>query len=102
MPNKYTWEENNKRYVEFKAALEAKGDGKCHFPCNDCRGLRTRKFLRTSAEKHCKEKGNAEGGFEYRPLVRRYSLDNVLLVIVLFMYSQNVLSFKICVLYIVH
>ena len=39
MSNKYTWEENNKRYAEFKATLEAKGDGKCHFPFNDCRGL---------------------------------------------------------------
>ena len=82
--------------------MEAKSDGKCYFPCNDCRGLRTRRILRTSVEKHCKEKEYAEGGFEYRPLVRRYSLDNVLLVIVFFMYSQNVLSFKIYALYIIH
>ena len=102
MSNKYTSEENNKRYVEFKVALEAKGDRKCYVPCNDCSGLRTRNFLRTSAEKHCKEKGHVEGGFEYRTLVRHYSLDNVILVIVLIMYSQNVLSFKICVLYIIH
>ena len=102
MSKKYTWEENNKRYVEFKVALEAKGDGKCYFPCNDCRGLRMRRILRTSAEKYCKEKVHAERGFEYCPLVRHYSLDNVLLVIVLFMYSQNVLSFKIYVLYIIH
>ena len=73
MSKKYTWEENNKRYVEFKETLEAKGDGKCYCPCNDCRGLQTRIILRTSAEKNCKEKGHAEGGFEYRPLVRRYS-----------------------------
>ena len=59
-------------------------------------------ILRTSAKKHCKEKGHVEKGFEYRPLVRRYSLDNVLLVIAMFMYSQNVLSFKIYVLYIIH
>ena len=103
MSKKYTWEENNKRYVEFKAALEVKGDRKCYFPCNDCRGLRTRRILRTSADNHCKEKGHDEGEFEYSPLVRRYSLDNVLLVIVLIMYSQNVLSFKIYVLmYIIH
>ena len=93
MSKKYTWEENNKRYVEFKAALEAKGDGKCYFPCNDCRGLRMRRILRTSVEKHCKEKGHVEGGCEYHPLVRHYSLHNVLLVIVLIMYSQNILSF---------
>ena len=101
MSKKYTWEKNNKRYAEFKEALEVKGDGKCYFPCNDCRGLRTRIILRISDEKHCKEKGHAEGGFEYRPLVIRYSLHiNVLLVIVLIMYSQNVLSFKIYGLYI--
>ena len=51
MSNKYTWEENNKRYVEFKATLEVKGDGKCYFPCNGCRGLRTRIILRTKAKK---------------------------------------------------
>jgi len=61
-----------------------------------------RRILRTSVEKNCKEKGHAEGGFEYRPLVRRYSLDNVLLVIVPIMYSKNVLSFEIYVLYIIH
>ena len=102
MSKKYNWEENNKRYAGFKETLEAKGDGKCYFPCNDCRGLRKRNFLRESVEKHCKEKGHDEGGFEYRPLVRRYSLDNVILVIILIMYIQNVLSFKIYVLYIIH
>ena len=49
-----------------------KDDGKCYFPCNDCRGLQTRRNLRTSDEKNCKEKGHVEGGFEYRPLVRCY------------------------------
>ena len=93
MSNKYTREENNRRYAEAKATLEVKGDGKCYFPCNNCRGLRTRINLRTSAEKNCKEKGHAEGGHEYDPLVRRYSLHNVLLVLLLIMYSQNVLSF---------
>ena len=102
MSSKYNWEENNKRYVEFKETLEVKGDGKCYFPCNDSRGLRMRRILRTSVEKHCKEKGHAEGGFEYRSLVRRYSLDNLLIVIVLILYSKNVLSIKIYVLYIIH
>ena len=70
--NKYTWEENNKRYGEFKETLEAKGDEKCYCPCNDCRGLRMRRILGTSAEKHCKKKGHAKGGFEYLPLLRCY------------------------------
>ena len=100
--NLYTFENKHWRYAEFKEALEVKGDGKCYFPCNDYMGLWTRRILRTNAEKHCKEKGHAKGGFEYRPLVIRYSLDSVLIVIVLVMYSQNVLSFKIYVLYIIH
>ena len=78
-----------------------KGDGKCYFPCNDCRVLWTRIILRTSTKKHCKEKGHARGGYEYNPLVRRYSLNNVLLVIVLIMYSHFFYHFKYmcCILY---
>ena len=93
MSNKFSWEENNRRYAEAMASLEAKGDGKCYCPCNDCKGLRTRIILWTSAEKHCKEKGHAEGGYEYHPLVRCYSLHIVPLVIVLIVYSQFFLSF---------
>ena len=83
MSNKFSWEENTRRYVEIKATLEAKGAGKCYFPCNDYIGLQTIILLRTTAEKNCKEKGHAEGGYEYHPLVRRYSLHIVHLVIVL-------------------
>ena len=97
MSNKYTWEENNKRYAEFKATLEVKGDGKCYFPCIDCRGLQTRIFLRTTDEKHCKEKGHVEGGYGYCPLVRCYSLHNVLLVIVLIMYSHYNFKYMSCI-----
>ena len=92
MPNKISWEENNRRYAEAMEALEAKGAEKCYFPCNDCRGLQTRIILITSDKKHCKEKGHAEGGYEYHPLVRRYSL-HIVLVIILIVYSQFFLSF---------
>ena len=61
MSKKYTWEENNKRYAEFKVALEAKGDGKCYFPCNDCKGFRTRRILRTSAESIVRRRGMLKG-----------------------------------------
>ena len=81
MSNKYTWEENNKRYIEFIETLEEKGDGNFYCPCYDWRGLWMRRILRTTTGKHCKEKGHAEGGYECRPLVRRYSLHNVLHVI---------------------
>ena len=100
MSNKYTWEENTRRYDEIKVALEVKGDGKCYFPCNDCRGLQTRILLRKTIEINCKEKGHAEGGYEYHPLVRFYSLLNVLLLIVLIMYSQLFfIILNICVVY---
>ena len=46
MSNKYTWQEKKRRNVEIKATLEKKGDEKCYFPCNDCRGLQTRILLR--------------------------------------------------------
>ena len=92
MSNKYTWEENNKSYVEIKATLEVKGDEKCYFPCNDCRGLKMRRILRIIDEKHYKDKGDTEEGYEYHPLVRCYSLHTVL-AILLIMHSQNVLSF---------
>ena len=45
MSNTFSWEENNRKYAEAMAALEAKGDGKCYCPCNDCKGLRTRIIL---------------------------------------------------------
>ena len=64
MPNKISWEENNRSYAKAMTTLEAKGDGKCCFPCNDCRGLWTRRILWTSVEKNCKEKGHAEGAYE--------------------------------------
>ena len=66
--------ENARKLAWFRVALEARSDGKCYCPCNDCSGLQRRILLITTAEKHCREKGHAEGGYEYRPLVRRYSV----------------------------
>ena len=75
--------ENARKLAQFRVALEARGDGKCYFPCFDCRGLQRRIILRTIAKRHCREKGHAEGGYEYRPLVRGYSIFNVFFVIVI-------------------
>ena len=75
--------ENARKLAQFRAALEARGDGKCYFPCSDCRGLQRRRILRMTAKRHCREKGHAEGGYEYRPLVRGYSIFNVFYVIVI-------------------
>jgi hypothetical protein len=70
--------ENARKLARFRAALEALGDGKCYCPCYDCRGLQRRRILITTAERHCREKGHAEGGNEYRPLVRLgYSIFNL-------------------------
>ena len=93
-------QKKQRRYAEIKATLEVNSDGKCYCPCNSCRGLRTRRILQTSAEKHCKEKGHAEGGYEYHPLVRRCSLHIVHIVIVLIVYSHIFfIILNICVVY---
>ena len=65
---------NARRITQFRVSLEAKGDEKCYFPCNDCKRLQTRIILITIAEKHYREKGHTEWGYEYHPLVRHYSL----------------------------
>ena len=52
--------ENARKLAQFRATLEARGDGKCYFPCSDCRGLQRRRILRTTTERHCREKGPTE------------------------------------------
>ena len=75
--------ENARKLAQFRAALEARGDGKCYFPCFDCRGLQRRRILIMTVGRHCRKKGHAEGGYEYRPLVRRYSIFNIFSIIVI-------------------
>jgi hypothetical protein len=66
--------ENDRKLARLRLALEARGDGKCYFPCYGCRGLQNTRLLITTAQKHCREKGYAEGGYEYRPLVRGFNI----------------------------
>jgi hypothetical protein len=66
--------ENDRKLSQLRATLEARGDGKCYFPCYDCRGLQNIRLLITAAQRHCREKGHAEGGYEYRPLVRGFNI----------------------------
>jgi hypothetical protein len=66
--------ENDRKLARLRAALEARSDGKCYFPCYDCRGFQNRRLLITAAQKNCREKGHAEGGYEYRPLVRGFNI----------------------------
>ena len=75
--------ENARKLAQFRSAIGVRGDGKCYWPYSDCRGLQRIRILITTAERHCREKGHAEGGYEYRPLVRGYSIFNVFSVIVI-------------------
>ena len=62
MSNKFSWEENNRSYAEAMVALEAKGDGKCYCPCNDCRGLQTRKFYEHQLKNIVRRRGMLKRG----------------------------------------
>jgi hypothetical protein len=60
--------------------LNAKGDRKCYFPCTQCKGFNRRRILITTTERHCRQFGHVEGGYEYRPLVS-YSLYVFVLIV---------------------
>ena len=49
--------------------LKIKRDGKCYFPCSQCRGFKRRRIKITTTKKHCREHEHAEGGHEYHPFV---------------------------------
>jgi hypothetical protein len=66
--------ENDRKLAQLRVTLEARGDGKCCCPCYDCRGLQRRRLLITTTKRHFREKGHAEGGYEYRPLVRGFNI----------------------------
>ena len=66
--------ENDRKLARLREALEVRGDGKCYCPCYDCKGLQNRRLLITIAQKHCREKGHAKGGYEYHPLVRGFNI----------------------------
>jgi hypothetical protein len=66
--------ENDRKLARLRETLEAMGDLKCYFPCYDCIGLQNRRLLITTAQRHCREKGHTEGGYEYRPLVRGFNI----------------------------
>jgi hypothetical protein len=66
--------ENDRKLARLRETLEARGDGKCYCPCYDCKGLKNRTLLITTSQKYCREKGHAEGGYEYCPLVRGFNI----------------------------
>jgi hypothetical protein len=70
--------ENDKKLARLRETLEVRGNGKCYFPCYDYRGFQNRIFFITTTQRHCREKGHAEGGYEYRPLVRGFIMSCIL------------------------
>ena len=62
-------EHNRQLLAKLWDAAKRRGDGKCYFPCTQCRGFKRRRILISTAKKNCREHGHAEGGNEYRPFV---------------------------------
>jgi hypothetical protein len=65
---------NDRKLPRLRTTLEMRGYGKCYFPCYDCKGFQRKIILITIAKRHCREKGHAKGGYEYRPLVRGFNI----------------------------
>ena len=61
--------ENRQLLAILWDAAKRRGDGKCHFPCSQCRGFKRRIILIAIATKNCREHRHAKGGNEYRPFV---------------------------------
>ena len=55
-------EDNRQLMAWLWDAMKWKGDGKCYFPCTQCRGFKRRRILISTATKHCREHGHTEGG----------------------------------------
>ena len=62
-------EHNQQLLARIWHAAKQRDDGKCYFPCTQCRGFKRRRILISTTPKHCREHGHAEGGNEYRPFV---------------------------------
>ena len=62
-------EQNRQLLAKLWDAVKRRGDGKCYCLCTQCRRLKRRIILISTATKHCKEHGHVEGGNEYRPFV---------------------------------
>ena len=62
-------EHNRQLLARLWDATKRRGDGKCYYPCTQCRGFKRRRILISTTTKHCREHGHAEGGNEYHPFV---------------------------------
>ena len=62
-------DQNHELLVRLWDGLKRKGDGKCYFPCNQCKRFQRRRINIATSIKHCREHGHVEGGLEYHPFV---------------------------------
>ena len=62
-------ENNRQLFARLWDAAKRRGDGKCYYPCTQCRGFKRRRILISTTTQHCREHGHAEGGNEYHPFV---------------------------------
>jgi hypothetical protein len=62
-------EENRQLLARLWDGVKIKGDGKCYFPCSQCRGFNRIRLNISIAKIHCRGHGHIKGGHEYHPLV---------------------------------
>ena len=77
--------------------LKERGDRKCYFSYNRCRGFKRRRNLITIDKGHCRENGQVEGGHEYSPMVS-YSLYVFIILIVFVNICMLIVEQKECIL----
>ena len=65
----YPHDQNRELLARLWDGLKRKGDGKFYCPCSQCRGFKRRIINITTAKRHCREYGHAEGGHDYCPFV---------------------------------
>ena len=58
MSHNITPEENHAMLTRLFVALEERGDGKCYFPSNLCRGFKRRRLLIRIDERDCRKNGH--------------------------------------------
>ena len=81
MSHNITPKENQDMLARLFSALDARGDGKCYCPCNQCWGFKRRALLIRTTEKHCRDNEHVEGGHEYHPMVSYPSYAFIILIV---------------------
>lgn len=69
MANKMNPKQNKETIARLWSRFKRNGDGKCYFPCKKCKGLKNRRILITTAQRHCRQHDHIEGGKDFFPLV---------------------------------